>query len=34
MATRAERLMANAPEDMDAIVIANGGENFIDSMYK
>lgn len=33
MASRAERLMANAPE-MDAIVIANGGESFIDSTYR
>lgn len=33
MESRAERLMANAP-DADAIVIANGGENFLDSMYR
>ena len=33
MASRSERLMANAP-DMDAIVIANGGENFLDSTYR
>lgn len=33
MASRAERLMANAP-GMDAIVIANGGESFIDSTYR
>lgn len=33
MASRSERLMANAG-DMDAVVIANGGENFLDSMYR